>query len=37
MAYLKALEEVLRSAASAMGAEERRTGFLEALGGPAEA
>ena len=37
LAYLKALEEVLHSAASAMGAEERSPGFLDALGGPAGA
>ena len=37
MAYLKALEEVLRSAASAMGGEERAPGVMESLGGAAEA
>lgn len=37
MAYLKALEEVLRNAATAMGAEGRATAYMGTLGGPAEA
>ena len=37
LAYLKALEEVLRSAATAMGAEDRAPGFMGAMGGAAEA
>lgn len=37
MEYLKALEEVLRNAASAMGAEEGHQGLMGILGGPAEA
>ena len=37
MEYLKALEEVLRNAASAMGAEEKPRGFVNPLGDPAGA
>ena len=37
MAYLEALEEVLRNAASAMGADERQPGFMGGLGDAAGA